>query len=47
MQDLYEEQNNDILSLEEELLAGDFGIFVEFGTGDEPLCNLRRFTYSK
>ena len=47
MRDLYEEQTNDILALEEELMEGNFGLFLEYGTGDEPLCNLRRFTYKK
>jgi hypothetical protein len=47
MRDLYEEQSNDILALEEELMSGNFGMFIEYATGDEPICNLRRFTYKK
>ena len=40
MEDIHEEQQNNLLSLETELEDGNFGVFVEYGTGSLPLCNI-------
>jgi hypothetical protein len=43
MEDVHEEQQNNLLSLETELECGQFGVFLEYGTGSLPLCNVEAY----
>ncbi|CBY36294.1 unnamed protein product, partial [Oikopleura dioica] len=47
MGDLLFEQHDDMLELEKELSEGNFGVFLEFGTGTADLCNIETLTYNK